>query len=294
MPLQPLTEFEATGTHWRIDIDASISTGSFEAIQTRVRTRVELFEATYSRFRPDSLISHIAQSSGSFVFPKDAAALLELYLQLYRLTEGAFTPLIGQVLVDAGYDASYSLIPKTLTPPPRWEEAMSYDETSSTLTTSKPIQLDFGGAGKGYIVDLVGLELEALGIHSYTVDAGGDIRHRTSHHEPIRVGLEHPQDPTLAIGVATLGNGSICGSSGNRRRWDRFHHTINPHTLSSPQDILAIWTTADITLLADALTTCLFFVKPEILRAEFNFEYLIVYADLSIQKSPQFPAEMFG
>jgi thiamine biosynthesis lipoprotein ApbE len=54
-----------------------------------------------------------------------------------------------------------------------------------------------------------------------------------------------------------------------------------------------VWVVADSTVVADALTTCLFFVDPETLFGLYNFEYLIVYKDFSIQKSDSFAAELF-
>jgi thiamine biosynthesis lipoprotein len=119
------------------------------------------------------------------------------------------------------------------------------------------------------------------------------MRHRTQNNESLRVGLENPFQTSQAIGVVTLGNKSLCGSSGNRRSWEDFHHILNPHTLRSPKHISALWTVADSTLLADALSTCLFFVPAQKLLKHFRFEYLLLYPDYSIEKSAHFPAELF-
>jgi thiamine biosynthesis lipoprotein len=107
------------------------------------------------------------------------------------------------------------------------------------------------------------------------------------------VGLEHPDDPTLAIGVANVKNRSICGSSGSRRKWDRFHHTINPHTLTSPTEIKAVWTIADTCMLADILSTALFLDPQPDLYKDFNFEYVLLYKDNTAEKSKDFPGELF-
>ena len=145
--------------------------------------------------------------------------------------------------------------------------------------------------GKGYLVDIVAKVLEDAGIHSYCVDAGGDMVHRGD--APIRVGLENPSDTTQAIGVVNLQNKSLCGSAGNRRKWADMHHIINPKELSSPTNILAVWVLADSTLVSDGLTTALFFVPASKLTNDFNFEYLILKDNFSIDKSDGFPAEVF-
>jgi thiamine biosynthesis lipoprotein len=130
--------------------------------------------------------------------------------------------------------------------------------------------------------------LEEHGITAYCVDAGGDMIQRNS--SPLRVGLEHPNNMEQVIGIVELSNRSLCGSSGNRRKWQNFHHIIDPKKLASPTGILAVWVIADTTILADGLTTCLFFVTAEKLKRH-SFEYLLVRDDLSIEKSGGFILE---
>ena len=51
----------------------------------------------------------MARAAGQYHLPDDAKPMFDLYYKLYAATDGKCTPLIGQVLVDAGYDANYSL-----------------------------------------------------------------------------------------------------------------------------------------------------------------------------------------
>ena len=256
-----------------------------------IRDRIEIFEQTYSRFRSDSLVTKISQLAGEYSLPADAQPLFSLYHRLYQITDGAFTPLIGQALVAAGYDPAYSLQSKTIEKIPTWKETMHYDFPK--LLVRKPILLDFGAAGKGYLVDIVSKHLQDTGITDFCIDAGGDIYYSNEQEQSLSVGLEHPQDAAQVIGIAHILNQSICGSSGNRRQWGNFHHIIDSHTLQSPQHIAAIWVVAKETFIADALTTCLFFVPAEVLAKSFSFEYLIMYTDSTIAKSTHFPAELF-
>jgi thiamine biosynthesis lipoprotein len=46
-------------------------------------------------------------------------------------------------------------------------------------------------------------------------------------------------------------------------------------------------------LLADGLSTALYFVEPDELAKHFDFEYAIVNEDMSLNYSPNFPAEFF-
>lgn len=219
---------------------------------------------------------------------------------MYEATGGLVTPLIGKVISDAGYDSNYSLQPKTeILSAKKWGDVMSYKHP--ILTVYEPISLDFGAIGKGYAIDLIAQLLIEQGLKEFTINAGGDICHHSSNpnsNNPIRIGLEHPNNPKQVIGVAEITNKSICGSSGNRRAWGDFHHIINPETVTSPKHISAVWVIAGgpgSTAVADALTTGLFFVEPTILsqRLKIGFEYLIVYADNTMKKSSGFTAEVF-
>ncbi len=283
-------DFEAIGTLWQIDIYESLSSENEAGLFSLLKERIAVFDKAYSRFRADSLVTQISKQSGNYILPDDALPMMSLYQDLYKLTDGLFTPLIGQVLVDAGYDAEYSLTKKKILQIPlKWEEVFTYSHPY--LNTKIPVLLDFGACGKGYLIDLVAEVLEKNNISSYCIDAGGDILHKNN--VPMRVGLENPDNETEAIGVVTLQNQSICGSAGNRRKWEGFHHIIDPKKLSSPTHILSVWVVAERALLADALTTCLFFVEPKILLDKYTFTYCILYSDFSIAKSANFQGEMF-
>lgn len=283
--------FDAIGTKWVIDVFDEISSQLEEKTLKLIKDRIEEFDKNYSRFRSDSLVTKISQTAGKYKLPSDAKSLIDLYKKLYKVTGGKVTPLIGNTMEEAGYDASYSLKSKTLHTPPKWEEILDYKYP--TLTLKKPVMLDFGAAGKGYLVDIVGKILTNNNLNSFCIDAGGDILYKTNSQKSIKVGLENPHDLNQVIGVVELINMSICGSAGNRRSWGEFNHIIDPVKLISPTNIVATWVIADNALTADGLSTALFFEKGEKLQKHFNFEYLILNADYSMEKSNNFPGEVF-
>lgn len=299
-PPQPSHQwgFEAIGTTWWIGIYQSVDSATLAELQRRVAQRIEVFDKTYSRFRTDSVVTQISRSAGTYTLPADSSTLFNFYRQLYNLTSGLVTPLIGQVLSDAGYDASYSFTEKHQKHPrpvPPWEEAL--DTSGNTLIVKTPVLLDFGAAGKGYLVDIIGQILQEQNVTRFCVDAGGDM-HCNQLPAPLRIGLEHPDDPTQAIGVASITTGAICGSAGNRRAWNTaqgaYHHIINPQTAEPVQDIKAVWVTAPDALTGDGLATALFFVEPKKLHEHFNFAHCVIYRDNTVQYSANFPAEIFS
>lgn len=283
--------FEAIGTQWDIHIKSDIVDSIWKDLERAIKQRTEAFDESYSRFRDDSLVTKMAKQGGTFQLPEDAYPMLSFYKQLYDVTKGKVTPLIGQVISDAGYDASYSLQSKDLQLPPAWEDVIDYDKHKLTLQI--PALLDFGAAGKGYLVDQVGGILEEAGVQNYHVNAGGDMIYRTNGKSPLRVGLENPNDHSQVVGVATIVNQSLCASSGSRRKWGQYHHIIDPVSLQSPKHILATWVVAEDTMTADGLATALYFVDPIDLLKQFKFNYALLSSDMSLQYNRDFPVRIY-
>ncbi len=285
------TTFSAIGTSWQIQVLQPIDKTVWQQSIKAIHARIEQFDKTYSRFRPDSLVSAMATKAGRYVLPGDAYALLQFYEQLYTATEGKLTPLIGQVMIDAGYDATYSLTSQPLQPPPAWEEVIRYNQHSITLL--RPAMLDFGAAGKGYLIDIVGALLEASGISQYLIDAGGDLLYRSTGNDPLDVGLENPLNPSEALGVVHLRPGSLCASAGSKRRWGKYHHIIDPELLASTNRVLASWVAADQAMVADGLATALFFTPPSVLQKQFSFSYAILEPTMQLIYSKDLSVHTF-
>jgi len=285
MPKHSLS-FEALGTQWSIETKHELS----QAVVERVYARIAAFDATYSRFRSDSLVGSIANSEGSFTFPDDAATLFAFYKKLYDISAGKVTPLIGEMLERAGYDADYSFIQQAQKPLPRWEDVMRWE--APVLTTVQPIVLDVGAAGKGYLVDRICGLLDEAEVQEYVVDASGDLRHRGI--MPNLVGLEDPRAPGKIIGAVEVMNKSLCASASNRRAWgDGMHHVFDPDTATPTTDIIATWVMADTALVADGLATALFFVQPKVLARSFDFDYVCMYSNGTIDYSYGFEGNLY-
>lgn len=274
-------EFQAIGTQWSIDADVD------KGIREKILNRIDQFDKAYSRFRSDSLVTKISQKAGQYEMPSDAKLLIDFYRQLYDISDRKVTPLIGSVMVEAGYDKQYSFRPSKLHSPPAWDDVLDFQQTK--LITREPVQFDFGAAGKGYLVDIIGDLLLENGISDFCINAGGDM---LIHGSPRFIGLENPDDFSEAIGQITLENKALCASAGNRRKWAQFHHTIDPITLKSPTRIKAIWVMAKTAMLADGIATALYFVEPEKLAQQFDFEYAMIVGE-DIKYSQNFNAEFF-
>lgn len=279
-------EFEAIGTQWEVSSATEIES----SLKERIQDRIEVFDKTYSRFRSDSLISQVASKKGEHIFPEDATPLFDFYRKLYELTEGRVTPLIGQMLERAGYDAQYSLQSREQVYLPAWDEVMSVKGNS--IHTSKILSLDVGAAGKGYLVDIVAALLDDAGHTDYVVDASGDFIHKGSSKN--RVGLEHPLQPGQVIGIVDVKNQSMCASAINRRAWgEGMHHIFDPSTKAPVKGVIATWVIADHAMIADGLATALFFADPSLLAQHFEYQYVRLHEDGSLDYSHNFGGELF-
>lgn len=286
MPAPAIWRFEAIGTHWEVETDAPLDA----AARAAVTAVVDGFDAEWSRFRDDSLVTALARGAASVPAPADAADMLDTYVALSVATDGAINPLVGGPLARRGYDAAPSLVDRGAEPaPPDWRARLRW--TPEALVLDEPAVLDVGALGKGRLVDLV-LDLVAGRTGgSIVVDAGGDLALRGI---PQRIGLEHPFDPSRAIGVVEVTDGSLCASAINRRAWgDGLHHVLDARTGEPVRTIAATWAVAPTAMGADAVATALFFDGGPRLAAEWGVEWVRMTTDGRVEWSPGSTAELF-
>lgn len=269
--------FDAIGTVWSIDTERPLA----DALKHKLAGVIEEFDKAYSRFRSDSLVLQARECApGRFQFPVSIGKLYTLYCQLYELSGGSITPLVGGSLEQLGYDAQYSLHMQTPVPAPNFIEALEL-KGNDVIFTSKAL-LDISAIGKGYLVDEIA-SIVAEQHEAFVIDASGDMTVHTATDEII--GLEDPFDASRIIGTVSLRRGSLCASATNRRAWGNGLHHILDGTTGRPlhTNIAATWAIASTTMLADALTTGLFFVAPTTLAQTFgDFSYVILNHDGSV------------
>jgi FAD:protein FMN transferase len=283
--------YHAMGTSWNIalwdDLDETVA----KNIEQEVIAATSAFEAVYSRFKTDSLIWELSRQTGYVEVPTPLVEMLRLYQRFFELTGGKFTPLIAENLRQAGYDEHYRLTAEgAFTEVPALPDVVQIEDDTH-ITLHKAALLDLGGLGKGYFVDEIAHLLKHRGVQRFLVDGSGDLYY----HGPgaVRIGLQHPKDPTQAVGTVDLTQGALCGSGSYHRKWANFHHIVDPQTHTSPQTILASWVRAERAVLADGLATCLFLCEPTQLQGAWPFSYCLVAPDLSAQFSPGFGGQLF-
>nr|WP_201470283.1 FAD:protein FMN transferase [Microbacterium hydrocarbonoxydans] len=275
---------DAIGTRW--EIETAHELGPHE--RDLVGAEIERFDREWSRFREDSAVTAVGRLGGT-IASSDARPMLDAYRDLARATSGAVNPLVGDSLDALGYDAQYSLVPRSPVAAPReWAERLEWSE--SGVTAAVPSTIDVGALGKGRLVDLVVDALVAVP-GDLVVDAGGDMRARGA---AVRVGLEHPYDSTKAIGVVELQDAALCASAVNRRAWgDGLHHVLDARTGVPVRTWAATWAISSHAMRADAVATALFFDGGPELAASWDVHWVRMTTDGRIERSPGCPAELF-
>lgn len=283
-------EFAAIGTVWRIDTAEPLDA----AARTAVTALIDAFDRDWSRFRSDSLVTRLAAGGTADAPAADAVAMLDLFAAASAATDGGVNPLIGDALARRGYDAGYGFVDRGAEPAPAaWRDLLRWDD--GILTLCAPATIDVGALGKGRLVDLVLAEVRRRVVGAVTVDASGDIAVAGATE---RIALEHPYDPTRAIGVWEVRDAALCASATGRRAWPGadgagLHHVLDARTGEPVRTIAATWARAADAMTADAVATTLFFDGGPRFAAERDAQWVRMTTDGRVEWSPGSTAELF-
>lgn len=227
-----------------------IVVGGPDDLVERAAARIEELESRWSRFRPDSEVSRLNAAAVGEAVPvsPDTLVLVDLALQGWSVSRGAFDPSMLANLVDAGYGESLvddlelaePLVRKIVGTAPvvhgDLTEAFLVDGDTGTVTRTSALQLDPGGLGKGLAADLVADDLMAAGADGVLVNLGGDLRATGTGPDgnSWHVEVEDPRDGSTLC-VVSLDDGALATSSRMRRRWtdgegNEGHHLLDPAT----------------------------------------------------------------
>lgn len=119
---------------------------------------------------------------------------------------------------------------------------------------------DPSGYVKGWAVEEAAHILEAAGARNYAINAGGDVIVRGSP-EPGRpwvVGIRHPLEADQIVARLAVGGGLERGAVATSGLYERGRHIIDPHTGTSPADLLSMTVAGPSLAVADSYATATF------------------------------------
>ena len=149
-------------------------------------------------------------------------------------------------------------------------------DSKSVQFASEGMELDLGGIGKGFAIDLAADCLAACGINDFVLQggqssvatAGRNIEVSESGDESgWKIGLSHPQTPNCRLAEFELRNQKL-GTSGSQRQGffyqgRRFGHIIDPRTGYPTDHCLSATVICESAAQADALATAFFVMQPD-------------------------------
>lgn len=284
--------FSALGTKWSILVDHDTFP---EEHQKAILEKVEAFEDRFSRFRMGSEVNQFRDGkSGTYEISEQFALFLNRAEELRGLTRGIYDPAIGGLLEHAGYDPSYRLQSDSGVESfrlPQWSLH------GKNLTIDGPVVFDLGGIGKGYCIDFVASILEGFGYRYYLVEGGGDMYGTTKRDgNPYQVALEWPGKPDTAFGVVALKHQAVAVSDSFKRRWQKWHHIIDPHAKKPIEGVVGCAALARSAFSADCMTSVLFLSSEEqygALVEALQAEYVVFRANGTVGVSQGWPGELF-
>lgn len=269
-------EFDSIGTHWWIEL---LDGTSFDGVLIATLQRTaEQFDQRYSRFRDDSLVAELFRTRRLSHPPAEMIRMLHFAREMYDATDGTFDISVGNDLHRMGYgkrekarSLSHHLFFKKIVISP------------AEIILPEPVMLDFGGFGKGWLIDQFVRDLKLTGKKQFIVNGGGDLYVQAD--EPITFQLEDPYDETTSAGSIKIQRGALAGSSTVKRTWSdngtQKHHIIDPITHdSSASSIVASFVAADSALIADTMATILI-LRPGLqdkLATEYNLQTFLIPA----------------
>ena len=283
--------FQAFGTRCRVTFAAPAKRAP--ELKLLVMEWVADFEAKYSRFLPNSLISRINTAAGREPVTLDfeTEQMFALCDQMHFITQDVFDPTALPLLELWNWKTEPPVIPT--------EEQVT---SAMNLVGWRKVQrtpgriflphagmgLDLGGMGKEFAVDRVAQLLHASGATSVLVDFGADVRAiglppdgRPAWH----IGLDDPRQPGRCWCGLGLREGAVATSGDYVRRFvangRRYGHILDVRT-GCPVDngCQAVSVLAPSCTMAGMLSTAVFVLGPDagmrLLEAQFGAAGAIV------------------
>ncbi len=231
---------------------------------------LEKFEAKFSRFRPDSMVTRINEAAGRQWVQTDPEMeqMLDMADAMHRLTEG----LLDAAMLPLLRVWDWKKIHEGLPPEAEIQKALARSQWKEVerrpgrvFLPREGMGLDFGGFGKEHAVDQVIAIARKHGIEHVLVDLGRDIFALGGNgvHPFWHVGIQDGIQNDQCIGGLAVSGQAVCASGDYARRFEhggvRYGHILD-HRTGWPvrHGLRAVTVLAPTCLVAGIYSTCAF------------------------------------
>ena len=199
------------------------------------------FEAKFSRYRPDSIVSQVNAAAGHqwVTIDSEMEHLLKLADDLHRRTDGILDPSLLPLLRLWDWQKGHPRLPsplevKTALAQTGWHKVQR--RPGAVRLPQTGMGLDFGGFGKEYAVDFLAQMARQHGITDALIDLGRDIFALGGNgaHPFWHVGVEDACQPGNCWGGLAVSNHAVSASGDYARHFTyqgvRYGHILDPRT----------------------------------------------------------------
>jgi thiamine biosynthesis lipoprotein len=269
------------GTTWSVKLVAARGLHPAE-IRGGIEARLDRVVAQMSTWEPDSDLSRFNRApAGSWYRLRDECLTVLAYaLEVAGDTGGAYDPTVGPLVDLWGFGPAQ----RQHTRPPAdaiaaarartgWAQ-LTLDVRGRRMRQPGGVSVDLSSIAKGFAVDQVAAHLRRLGVTSYLVEIGGELRGYGAKPDgtPWWVALERPPDSPHEGSrpgdmIVALHDLSVATSGDYRRFFEdggrSYSHTIDPRT-GCPVDhgLASVTVLHPECMIADALATALTVLGP--------------------------------
>jgi thiamine biosynthesis lipoprotein len=228
------------------------------------------FEAKFSRFQPDSMVSRINREAGRnwVEIDREMEQMLDMADAMHRLTNGILDPAMLPLLRIWDWKTVHERLPsseevKAALALSNWKEVER--KPGKIFLRRAGMGLDFGGFGKEHAVDQVIAIARRHGIQDALVDLGRDLFAIGGNglHPFWHVGIQDGIRTDQCIGGLAVSDYAVCASGDYARRFEhngvRYGHILD-HRTGWPvsHGLRAVTVLAPTCLLAGIYATCVF------------------------------------
>ena len=261
---------------------SQVSGVAVDALGAKIYAALQDVDAHMSTWRPESELSRFNNSDSRDwqSISQGTAGVISNALQTSAKTAGAFDATIAPLVDLWGFGAGAQPGAKNSKPADRairtrlaqvGYQSIEVDRDRGAIRKLKAgTRLDLSGIAKGYAVDRVASVLDELGLESYLVEVGGELkaRGRKPDGSTWKVAIERPSSGRREAFRALQLEGRSIATSGDYRNFfasggQRYSHSIDPRT-GQPvnHELASVSVVADSAVTADALSTALIILGP--------------------------------
>jgi FAD:protein FMN transferase len=236
--------------------------------QKEIDSLFNIINQSLSTYSPDSDISRLNRNEITEV-DLHFQQVFKTSKEIYRFTEGAFDPTIGNVVNAWNFGAEQN---KFLTDSTTIDSLMQFvgfnrvGLINNDIKKPESTYLEFNAIAKGYGIDVIADFLESEGITNYLVDIGGDLRVSGINLESNKgwtVGIDDPNfDGTQSYSKVLVLKDEAMATSGTYRKFkidqngNRYAHIINTNIgYPTKTNILSVSVIAPNCMTADGYAT---------------------------------------